>query len=85
VLKLLSSAPRPLPHDVGYGGDSGFSFRDPRGVVTVQHPAFTASAGTIPAYSSDGSVVPPLCHHLRPAWSCCAPRPRELGATVTRV
>jgi hypothetical protein len=77
VLKLLSSAPRPLPHDVGYGGDSGFSFRDPRGVVTVQHPAFTASAGTIPAYSSDGSVVPPLSP---PSTSMVVLRPDASGA-----
>ena len=62
ALKLLNSPPRPLPHDVGYDGDSGkFSFRDLRGVVTAQHPAaFTASAGSTPAYSTDGSVVPPL-------------------------
>ena len=61
ALELLNSPPRPLPHDVGYDGDSGkFSFRDVRGVVTAQHPAFIASAGHIPAYSPDGSVVPPL-------------------------
>ena len=77
VLRLLSSPPRPLPHDVGYGGDSGFSFRDPRGVVTVQHPAFTASAGTIPAYSSDGSVVPPLSP---PSTSMVVLRPDASGA-----
>ena len=82
ALKLLSSPPRPLPHDVGYDGSSGkFSFRDPRGKVTYQHPAFGASAGTIPAYGPDGSVVQPLspplssmvvlCPEASGAWCYC--------------
>ena len=77
ALKLLSSLPRPLPHDVGYDGDSGFSFRDLRGVVTARHPAFTATAETIPAYSHDGSVVPPLSP---PSTSMVVLRPEASGA-----
>ena len=78
ALKLLSSPPRPLPHDIGYDGSSGkFSFRDPRGKVTYQHPAFGASAGTIPAYGPDGSVVQPLSPPLS---SMVVLRPEASGA-----
>ena len=77
ALKLLSSLPRPLPHDVGYDGDSGFRFRDVRGVVTARHPAFTATAETIPAYSPDGSVVPPVSP---PSTSMVVLRPEASGA-----
>ena len=77
ALELLSSPPRPLLHDVGYDDDSGFRFRDVRGVVTVQHPAFTATAGTIPAYSPDGSVVLPVSP---PSTSMVVLRPEASGA-----
>ena len=77
ALELLSSPPRPLLHDVGYDDDSGFRFRDVRGVVTVQHPAFTATAGTILAYSPDGSVVLPVSP---PSTSMVVLRPEASGA-----
>ena len=78
ALKLLSSPPHPLGHDVGYDGNSGeFSFRDVRGVVTARHPAFTATAETIPAYSPDGSVVLPMSP---PSTSMVVLRPEASGA-----
>ena len=53
--------PRPMPaYDVGYDADTGvFSFRDPCGRLSYRHPA-VGSAVHIPAFSSDGSIVPPL-------------------------
>ena len=61
VLGLLQMNPRPMPaYDVGYDADTGvFSFRDPCGRLSYRHPA-VGSAVHIPAFSSDGSIVPPL-------------------------
>ena len=59
ILGLLEMPPRPMyAYDVGYDATtSAFSFRDPCGRVSHQHPAALSSAPcTIPAYSDSSSV-----------------------------
>jgi len=69
ILGHLDMSPRPMyAYDVGYEAATGvFSFRDPCGRVSLEHPAAPSSAPrTIPAYSDRtsvcrrGDVVPPL-------------------------
>ena len=60
ALKLLSEPPRPMRRDVGYDSSTGtFTYRDWRGRVSTTHPCAAAGA-VVPAYSENGSIVPPL-------------------------
>ena len=74
VLGLLAMRPRPLyAYDVGYDANSGvFSFRDPCGRLSTQHPAAASASHTIPAYSPDGSIVPALSPPPSSSYVLCA-------------